>query len=300
MYDLDSTTATRPTDVTAMAAFHNAMPVENVIVDGRITGDLWHPPASAPVIDNYYTILKERNGGAVYLTDHNDYCNYLFNNLMAAINYNACFGNFSGALPFDSANILMSYPNTITSLYNDSSTGAVPYGSQPSGTILYSLAWYGGNSDTPAITTTVEGLIGFHVSITSPAQLSRVFPGDTLTFDATQTGGSAPITWSWSSDIDGALGTGVPLSASLTTPGVHVITLSASDSAGRADVSTLQIHVLEPDADGDGVVGAADNCPLIVNPDQTDTDGDGLGDACDFDDDGDLICDPVDPTPLGP
>lgn len=35
------------------------------------------------------------------------------------------------------------------------------------------------------------------------------------------------------------------------------------------------------DRDGDGVVDAADNCPLVYNPDQTDTDGDGFGDACD-------------------
>jgi hypothetical protein len=38
---------------------------------------------------------------------------------------------------------------------------------------------------------------------------------------------------------------------------------------------------LGPDADGDGVTDAADNCPSIANPAQTDTDGDGVGDACD-------------------
>jgi hypothetical protein len=38
---------------------------------------------------------------------------------------------------------------------------------------------------------------------------------------------------------------------------------------------------LTPDADGDGVVDASDNCPLVVNPDQADRDGDGIGDACD-------------------
>ena len=36
-----------------------------------------------------------------------------------------------------------------------------------------------------------------------------------------------------------------------------------------------------PDADGDGVPDAADNCSLVSNPDQLDTDGDGIGDACD-------------------
>lgn len=36
----------------------------------------------------------------------------------------------------------------------------------------------------------------------------------------------------------------------------------------------------EPDADGDGVADATDNCPNNANPDQADADADGVGDAC--------------------
>lgn len=36
-----------------------------------------------------------------------------------------------------------------------------------------------------------------------------------------------------------------------------------------------------PDADGDGVTDAVDNCPNVANLSQEDTDGDGRGDACD-------------------
>jgi hypothetical protein len=36
-----------------------------------------------------------------------------------------------------------------------------------------------------------------------------------------------------------------------------------------------------PDADGDGITDAVDNCPTVANPSQSDIDGDGVGDACD-------------------
>jgi len=45
------------------------------------------------------------------------------------------------------------------------------------------------------------------------------------------------------------------------------------------------------DGDGDGFPGGVDNCPAEPNPSQMDTDGDGAGDACDADDDGDLVYD---------
>src|SRR5512139_3752055 len=35
------------------------------------------------------------------------------------------------------------------------------------------------------------------------------------------------------------------------------------------------------DDDGDGVINAADNCPLVSNADQADGDSDGIGDVCD-------------------
>ena len=64
------------------------------------------------------------------------------------------------------------------------------------------------------------------------------------------------------------------------------------------------------DTDGDGIVDAFDNCPLVFNPSQSDVDGDTFGDLCDncpnipnpsqTDTDGDTVGDLCDNCPLTP
>ncbi|HEV8574466.1 MAG TPA: choice-of-anchor Q domain-containing protein, partial [Dehalococcoidia bacterium] len=67
---------------------------------------------------------------------------------------------------------------------------------------------------------------------------------------------------------------------------------------------TIQTACVDPDLDGVG--SCVDNCPTASNATQTDTDGDTMGDACDSDDDDDLVSDiaegpcggdPLDVTP---
>ncbi len=77
-----------------------------------------------------------------------------------------------------------------------------------------------------------------------------------------------------------------------------------SDGDGRGDACDACPLDAANDADGDGVCGNVDNCP-IANPDQADSDGDGRGDACDAcpldaanDADGDGICGNLDNCPL--
>ncbi|MGZ8631474.1 MAG: thrombospondin type 3 repeat-containing protein, partial [Actinomycetota bacterium] len=61
---------------------------------------------------------------------------------------------------------------------------------------------------------------------------------------------------------------------------------------------TLDAIPPPPDADGDGVANADDNCPSVANPGQVDHDGDGQGDACDSDDDNDTVLDVDDLCPF--
>jgi hypothetical protein len=48
----------------------------------------------------------------------------------------------------------------------------------------------------------------------------------------------------------------------------------------EVDFQQVELIAQTTDADQDGVLNAADNCPGTFNPDQTDSNGDGIGDTC--------------------
>jgi hypothetical protein len=69
---------------------------------------------------------------------------------------------------------------------------------------------------------------------------------------------------------------------------VFFVNLEAPQNAaildGQGQVTIISDDlVVPPDADGDGVPDALDNCTLVSNPDQLDADADGYGNICDAD-----------------
>jgi hypothetical protein len=91
--------------------------------------------------------------------------------------------------------------------------------------------------------------------------------------------------------VGDSFGQSVGLSGSLFVAGAPF-----ADQPGLSDQGAAYVvnPASVPDADGDGVSDAADNCPNAANTDQKDTDSDGAGDACDTctDTDGDGLGNP--------
>jgi len=84
------------------------------------------------------------------------------------------------------------------------------------------------------------------------------------------------------------------------TSGDNRVVLTQPRDCVRFAAITVEGTIGVVDADQDGILDSADNCPLAANADQEDTDGDGQGDACDADDDADGVADTADTCTLSP
>lgn len=87
-------------------------------------------------------------------------------------------------------------------------------------------------------------------TILSPAPGTTIMPGQSLTLTGTVSGGQSPLTFQWSSSVDGALGTG----PTLTIPGLHsdvhnsqaqpnTVYLLVTDANGQQSTATVDVTV---------------------------------------------------------
>lgn len=76
-----------------------------------------------------------------------------------------------------------------------------------------------------------------------------------------------------------------PLDGKQCAPGSAAIAYDFPDWSCRGGICPVAFAgtCMKPDADGDVIPDAEDNCPMLANTDQSDKDHDGLGDACDTD-----------------
>lgn len=100
-------------------------------------------------------------------------------------------------------------------------------------------------------------------------------------------GSQVRTVWNDAADQDFVLDTTEPITSIVFDPAGWIL---------KTGVTSVALA----DADADGVPDRNDNCPSASNPGQQDFDVDTAGDACDADDDNDLLDDPQDCAPLDP
>ena len=247
VFDLSSGSDVYPTDWAAISSWYNQDPTRAIVADGRMISSYWSgrwTGEGQSLTENYYENIMLGGGGLVLGTDHSDFQRGI-NEINAGIGLEPFLGNFSlSRIPVDTNSPLMTSPNNLGSdLFDDSSPGQTPFGLQPSGQILYTVAWHSGNFNTPGISSTIQGSLGFLVEIQSPADGSTQNEGTPVTLSATQRDGVEPVSYMWSSDRDGAIGSGQSLSLSTLSPGTHQITVVSQDSAGGADTDTVTLNI---------------------------------------------------------
>ena len=246
-----------------------------LIADGRILSSFWggrYPYEGRKLAENYFLNLHNEGGGLVLSTDHNVYANNGANDIAALIGVDPFTGIYWGSFPVDSANPLMSNPNVFTGLYNDSSTGQAPFGLQPNGIVLDAVGFHSGNPQTPGISSTIDGSLNMVLEITAPADGTVLCTGETVLATTSISGNTGTVSYVWSSDVDGVLGTGptLVLDGSALSDGLHNITVLATDAgSGLVDDADVDVEIggatCVVDSDGDGVGDDIDNCPDVPN-----------------------------------
>eukprot|EP01089_Gocevia_fonbrunei_P017868 TRINITY_DN592_c0_g2_i1.p1 TRINITY_DN592_c0_g2~~TRINITY_DN592_c0_g2_i1.p1 ORF type:complete len:392 (-),score=66.24 TRINITY_DN592_c0_g2_i1:52-1227(-) len=253
-YDLSNRTDDYPEFYTRMGTWFKAQP-RNVICDGRSISSWWRPTSTRPekqLFYNFYENFRSHGGGVYIGTDDNRYYNGT-NTMMAEMGLGSFSGNFANTtvIPVDIQHPLISYPALATHevdgvqvIWDDSTPGQAPFNLQPDGkTILYVVAYHSGDTNAPAISSTIRGSLGFLVSLTGVVCDQTLTVGDSATLTAVLSGGTGPYTYTWSDSLDGVLSADSDTAPASMIPGTHVLTLSVTDDStgftGQAKVRYL-------------------------------------------------------------
>lgn len=278
VFDLSTGADSYAADWQAIADWSGDDPSVAIISDARIIASLWNgrwQDEGLRLTENYYQNLRTAGGGLLLGTDDSNFQAGI-NTLNGLLGLDGFAGLFQTSyIPVDQAHPLMTTPNDLGSqLQSDSSPGRAPYGVQPNGRILYPVAWHQGDFNRPGITATIPGTLGFQVVIASPSDGATFPDTQVTTFLATQDGGVPDLVFTWSSDRDGALGTGQTLDVSLLSPGYHTITLLGRDALDNEATDSIVVHVallpaavqLDLQAASDSGYSNADNLTKVTEP----------------------------------
>jgi len=321
VYDLSSSNDNAyAADFDAIAAWYNTDRSRDIIADGRIIATLWrsyYTSAGRILHENYYENLRIRGGGLLLGTDHggsgggptNGYGVFVdgVNRINDAVGIGRFYGNPGGA----TAGMQTNDPNPIRTIPNDlgagvnsqSSPGNAPTGFQdasniaPGGTPLqrtfYTVAWHngssGGGAATPAISTTIQGSLGFNVAVQAPCRVVNSGQSNVLTLNIS-TGAVAPLTYQWTSNISGVVSTGPTLDTATLPSGEHTINVTVQDGTGFRPGDSVLVSIdgadcnmsCIPDAEEIATGALIDAAPTNGIPDICeDADGDGITDGID-------------------
>jgi len=282
VYDLSSGVDDWDADFEAIANWWNNDSGGEIVADGRILSSYWSGRFATEgriLAENYFHNLRAEGGGLLLSTDHNIFANFGANDIGVLIGVDPFIGNFGGAFPVDTGNPLMNTPNLIESLSNDSSTSQAPFGLQPNGLILDAVGFHSGDPQNPGISSTIDGSLNLVVHIVTPESGTQVCVPEAITATAESTGETGPVDYTWTSDLDGDLGSGLSilLDSTVLTEGVHLIRVVAEDDENIDDADiTVEIGGCVPLSCGDGVLDAGvEQCD-----DGNLEDGDGCSSIC--------------------
>ncbi len=124
----------------------------------------------------------------------------------------------------------------------------LPYNSLPSGTATQNNALSINNVRSVVANFRQEVATNTPpvVTITAPANGATVSPGTSVTFTGTATDtqdGNLAAILSWTSSLNGAIGTGASFSTSALSNGTHTITASVTDSGGLSGSAQITLNV---------------------------------------------------------